>query len=415
MPHSGISPFEIDMFVDHLDGPVEVTDGVYYYAEFSGVTAFETEEGLVLVDTGLEDNAPALAETIRTETDQPVDTVVYTHGHLDHAFGLEAFLLEDQSDPRVIAHENMPARFDRYERTSGHNEAINARQFGGTAAEQSAGDGESQFRWPEYPPTICYRDELTLDIGGLTFEVRHSRGETDDHSWVYCPEKDVLCTGDFHINVAPNPGNPQKVQRYPEEWAETLREMAALAPHHLCPGHGEPVVDAPDEIQNRLGSSAEYLESIVEQTIDALNDGSPPHVDIIHEVDAPDCDAPWLAETYDESEFIARNVIRRYGGWWSGRPSELKPAPRERLASELASLAGGADVLADRALALADEDVRLSCHLADFALEAAPGNESVQAAVAEIYRHRASEERNLMSGNLYAAAAAYASEGRPFR
>lgn len=416
MPAEDIDPFETDMF-ERLDGVREVAEDTYYHSYFSSVTAFDTDEGLVLVDTGVEQASPRIAEDLRAVTHAPVQTAIYTHGHLDHAYGLADFLTEEQEDPRVLAHENVPDRFARYARTAGHNEAVNARQFGGTvdATGDLADESGSRFRVPDYPPTVTYEEGVTLSVGELTFEVHHGKGETDDHSWVYCPEREVLCSGDFHINVAPNAGNPQKVQRYPWAWADTLREMAALEPRHLCPGHGQPVVDDPDGIQDRLLDSAAYLEAIVEETLAALNDGSPPHVDVVHEVDVPEYDAPWLAETYDEGEFIARNVIRYYGGWWSGRPSELKPAPRAALAGELAALAGGARPLADRALALADEDVRLASHLADYALEAAPDDETVQEAVASVYEQRAAGEENLMSGNLYSSAAEYARDGRPFR
>jgi len=416
MPAAEVDPFETDMF-ERLDGVREVAEDTYYHSYFSSVTAFDTDEGLVLVDTAVEQASPGVAEDLRAVTDTPVHTAIYTHGHLDHAYGLEHFLTEDQDDPRVLAHENVPARFERYARTAGHNEAVNARQFGGTvdATGDLTDDSGSRFRVPDYPPTVTYEEGITLSVGDLTFEVHHGRGETDDHSWVYCPERAVLCSGDFHINVAPNAGNPQKVQRYPWAWADTLREMATLDPRHLCPGHGVPVVDDPGEVQDRLLDSAAYLEAIVEETLEALNDGSPPHVDIVHAVDTPEYDAPWLAETYDEGEFIARNVIRYYGGWWSGRPAELKPAPRQGVAEEVAALAGDAATLADRALALADEDVRLACHLADYALEAAPGDETVQEAVASVYEQRAATEENLMSGNLYSSAAEYARDGRPFR
>ncbi len=36
----------------------------------------------------------------------------------------------------------------------------------------------------------------------------------------------VLCTGDLFIWATPNCGNPQKVQRYPVQWAAALRAMA---------------------------------------------------------------------------------------------------------------------------------------------------------------------------------------------
>jgi glyoxylase-like metal-dependent hydrolase (beta-lactamase superfamily II) len=403
------------------EGPVEVAERTYFASAFSNVTAFETDEGLVLIDSGVAEFAPVLAKMVRERTDMPVHTVVYTHGHVDHTAGVEEFLAEGQDKPRVVAHENVEDRFERYAKTRGHNNVINARQFGGTPSTDGieSGEGlesdEGRFGEPEYAPDTLYRDSTVLTVGDLTFELHHGKGETDDHTWVYCRERDVLCTGDFFVSVAPNAGNPQKVQRYPEEWSEALREMAGKGANSMCPGHGEAVVDDKDGIETRLLTTADYLDDIVEQTLDALNDGSPPHVDIVHEVET-DYDEPWLEQVYDEDEFIVRNLIRRYGGWWSGRPSELKPASRESVASEIAELADGAEQLADRARELREEDEHsLACHLADYALEAEPENEDVREAVNEVYTRRADDEQSLMSSNIFMSAAAYADEGRPFR
>ena len=40
---------------------------------------------------------------------------------------------------------------------------------------------------------------------------------------------EVLVTGDLFIWAMPNCGNPQKVQRFPRDWAAALREMATSA------------------------------------------------------------------------------------------------------------------------------------------------------------------------------------------
>jgi glyoxylase-like metal-dependent hydrolase (beta-lactamase superfamily II) len=408
----GRSPEEAKFFWS--GGPVEVAERTWFVSFFSGVTAFETDEGLVLVDSGLSRLAPALDEMLRRKTDRPVHTAVFTQGHVDHAFGLEAFLREGQPRPRVIAHAAMPARFARYARTAGHNVAINARQFGGTVnMNEPALD---TFGPPSVGPDVLYETSLDFEVGGVRFEVHHCRGETDDHSFVWCPERRVLCPGDLFIWGVPNAGNPQKVQRYPWDWAAGLRTMAALEPRSLCPGHGGPVVDDPKKIERMLLETAELLDLVVERTIEALNDGSPPHVDIVHRVELPRSDAPWLQPVYDEAEFIVRNVIRYYGGWWSGRPSELKPARRSAVARELAELAGGARKLVARAEALVRAgDLRTACHLADYALEADPDDDDVTARVANVYEARARSETSLMAVNLFASAAAYAREGRPFR
>lgn len=393
-------------------GPIEVAERTWFSSMLSGATAFDTDDGIVLVDAGTAILAPHIAGEIRQKTSAPVHTAIFTHGHVDHAYGLPSFLLDDQDAPRVIAHSAMPARFARYDATSEHNAAINARQFGGAVDRQQGVD----FSFPDILPDTLYDDEMTIDVGGVTFELFHARGETDDHTWVYCPDRGVLCPGDLIIWGVPNAGNPQKVQRYPWDWAVALRAMATKEPRSLAPGHGGPVVDDPAKVQAILTETADLLETIVDRTLALLNDGSPPHVDIVTGIDLPVSASPWLQPVYDEAEFIVRNVIRYYGGWFTGRPSELKPASRDALAATVADLAGGAPVLLDRAEALAaDGDLRQACHLADFALESAPADESVQERVAAIYEQRAEGETGLMSINIFNSAAAYARDGRPYR
>src|SRR6516165_1312742 len=175
-----------------------------------------------------------------------------------------------------------------------------------------------------------------------------------------------------------NAGNPQKVQRFAEDWAAALRNMAALdpAPELLLPGHGLPMAGA-DRIRAVLLDTATLLESLATQTLALMNEGARLE-DIIHTVAAPPdlLEKPYLRPIYDDPEFIVRNLWRLYGGWYDGNPAPLKPARESALAAELAGLAGGADVLAQRAIELAatgeDEDLRLAGHLAEYAAQAAP-------------------------------------------
>ncbi len=408
----GKTPEEAKFF--WTGGPVQVAERTWFQSQFSGVTAFETDEGLVIVDTGTRQFAPAIAAMLRQKTNAPVHTAIYTHGHIDHAYGLEAFLVPGQKKPRVIGHRLMPARFERYQATAKHNAALNARQFGGTV-EAQANDAYQAFAAPPIPPDTLYDEAMTITVGGIKFELHHCRGETDDHTWVFCEERGVLCPGDLFIWAVPNDGNPQKVQRYPWDRAKGLREMAAKKPYALCPGHGGPVIGENDKIVRMLNETAEFLETIVKRTMAAMENGSPPHVDIVTGIDLPKSDSPWLQPVYDDTEFIVRNVIRYYGGWWDGRPSDLKPAPRAKLAAEIADLSGGAKALAQRAETLAGAgEFRLACHLADFALEAAPGDAAVQAKVASVYDKRAEAEESLMAINIFNSAAAYARAGRAF-
>ena len=99
--------------------------------------------------------------------------------------------------------------------------------------------------------------------------------------------------------------------------------------------------------------------------------------EILHGVSLPKelLEKPYLRPTYDEPEFVVRNVWRLYGGWYDGNPAHLKPAPEGSLARELAALAGGATALSARARELAErDDLRLACELVELAALAEPAD-----------------------------------------
>src|SRR5581483_889766 len=225
----------------------ELDRGVAFVSSFANVAAFDTDDGLVLVDTGSFLLAGQIHAAIRGWSSRPLHTAVFTHGHVDHVFGVGPFEEEARTAgwrrPHVVAHEDLPARFDRYRTTAGWNACINARQF-----------RMPNLRWPteyRYPDEVHHATH-TVTVGGLRLELVHARGETDDHTWVWVPDRRVLCTGDLFIWASPNAGNPQKVQRYPHDWARALRAMQTLDAELLLPGHGYPIRGAA-RIRQALG------------------------------------------------------------------------------------------------------------------------------------------------------------------
>ena len=373
---------------------VEITDGLAFVESFANVTVLVSDDRLVLIDAGGVLHAQQVHTAVRSWTDAPLDTAVYTHGHVDHVFAVPYFEAEQGSvDTTVIAHEQVVDRFDRYNLTNGYNGVINQRQF-----SLGAPLFPSNFRYPD----TTYRDRLDVSVGGLDIELHHDRGETDDHTWAWIPGSRTLCTGDLFIWVSPNCGNPQKVQRYPAEWARALRKMIEKEPELLLPGHGLPIVGA-DRIAMVLDETAELLESVLAQSLDLMNAGA--RLDeLIHTVSVPDHlrGRPWLQPVYDEPEFIVHNVWRLYGGWYDGNPATLKPASEAALATEIAQLAGGASVLAERARALSDDgNDRLASHFAELAALAAPDDAGIQQARSEVFGARARRERSLMARGVY--------------
>jgi len=98
-----------------------VADRVVVVPGFANVIAFQTADGLVLVDTGLRQTAQARFDAVRTWSAAPVRYAVFTHGHVDHVFGMAPYDQEAAakggSAPVVVAHEAVAARFERYART----------------------------------------------------------------------------------------------------------------------------------------------------------------------------------------------------------------------------------------------------------------------------------------------------------
>ena len=82
--HATVPPFRAE--------PHEVAPGVLMLANFSNTFAVKTSAGLLLVDPGLQAFASRVHESVRAWSDAPLHTAVYTHGHVDHAFGLRAWL-----------------------------------------------------------------------------------------------------------------------------------------------------------------------------------------------------------------------------------------------------------------------------------------------------------------------------------
>ena len=133
----------------------EVGDGIAVVESFSHVVAFHTDDGLVLFDASAQFTAEGVVQSLhgpgRTTRSTRSSTPTGTSTTSAAAAPARRRPGRGHADPRVVGHENIPARFDRYRRTDGWNLAINARQFGpGFGGGANIGGGKIRtFAAPE--------------------------------------------------------------------------------------------------------------------------------------------------------------------------------------------------------------------------------------------------------------------------
>ena len=267
--------------------------------------------------------------------------------------------------PTVWAHENVLGRLMRYQRTWRWNNEVNRRQL-------RLPRGMNTFPRGLVPPDRTYRDRDDFELAGERVELYHATAETDDATWVWLPDRHVAFVGDLLIGSLPNTGHPNKTQRYTLGWAQALDTVAAHRPRWVIPGHGELLEgDYALEVMTETSRALRFLhDSVVER----MNAGKWPDEIVEEGIQLPASLAskPYLAETSGCAQFVVRDVLRAYAGWWGGNPAELIPAARGQVARDVVALAGREAIL-DRVgkLFIAGE-ARRALHLAVLLRQANP-------------------------------------------
>ena len=339
---------------------------------------FETDEGIVLVDTGMGPAGPAILDAIRSVSDKPIHTIIYTHGHVDHAYGTWSITQAGET-PEIIAHELLEERFHRYIRLRGSLAKYMSQP------EEQLPASESDLVWP----TRYMKDRLELEIGGEKFVLQHHRGETDDQLYVWVPGRGALASADYYQGFLPNAGNGKRYQRHVEDWVVALEEMASLEPKILLPAHGEAITDTATIVEN-FSVLAEALQYIVDHTVDGLNAGKRKDLNS-GSVQLPEHLAthPTLNVQYVTPNDISKMVIKKYTGWWDDIPSNWTPASMEDQGNMIIELAGGnIPAITSYARGLIGEDIRLASHLTDWLFYARPDDTQVQQLVFDVYKAR---------------------------
>ncbi len=312
----------------------------YLIGAFANVGVVKTTEGLLIFDLALKQYHRRIHKAIREFSDKQMKYIVYSHGHFDHCFGFSSLLEEIKVKgwdlPEVIAHENVLKRFEKYRLLEKYHAWLNKIQFGSSGAKNFPPVSAQETL---NPSIILHGNEMyKLKFGEYSFEIHHDLGETDDSLWMYFKEKKVLFTGDLVMNPSfPNVGNPNKVQRYPKQWAIAMEKMLEKKAEYLLPGHGKLVVGK-ENVKEMLSIRAEVMHFVHDEVVKRMNEGKW-FEQIFHEMleiyPSKFKYHKFLKPSYGCYRFAIHAVYRLYHGWYdSGNPTDLFPAKTKDIAKE---------------------------------------------------------------------------------
>jgi len=163
-------------------------------------------DGVVLVDTKLPGNGPAIMEQVRTVTNLPVKLIISTHSHPDH-IGSTDYLRQQFPNVRIIMNEG------------GKAEITSAPNFN-----------------PALVPTETYTDHMSIGEGDERLELYHTgRGHTNGDTFVVVPSAHLLFMGDVMAwNMAPflPAGGAMAITEELEKLVATVKDVDIVVEGH---------------------------------------------------------------------------------------------------------------------------------------------------------------------------------------
>lgn len=370
---------------------IRVTDGVYTAVGYSvsTVTMIVGEDGLIIVDTGMDtSSAEQVLDDFREISDKPIKAVILTHSHGDHTGGLPVFTRE--GEPRIWAHDRFGAEMDALSSVGLTIQNVRGARQGGfkLPPEKRINNGVAQAYWPKrggavfgsqedvQPTHLVKESRQRVSIAGVDLDLVAVTGETYDHLYVWFPAKRVLFSGDNYYKSWPNlyaiRGTPY---RDVLSWADAVDTMLQEEPEFLVPGHTRPIIGK-EQVAEALTDYRDAIRFVFHKTIEGMNKGLTPD-ELVDYVQLPERfqEKDNLRPCYGNPEWAVRAIFTAHLGWFDGNPSNLFPLnPREE-AQRVVKLVGGTEALLEAANeAIAENDSQWAAQLCDHLLALDPND-----------------------------------------
>ncbi|HKQ07817.1 MAG TPA: MBL fold metallo-hydrolase [Blastocatellia bacterium] len=344
------------------DRAIKVNDSIYLVQGFGNTFLVTTPEGNVVIDTSNATHARTHKKLLEAINSGPIKYIILTHGHQDHTGGIP---LWKQPGTQIIAQRNH-VEFVNYQKRLERFFALrNSAQFGFPEPQVGAWPGNYAAK---IEPTILFDDKYEFTLGGLTFVILHTPGETPDHLSVWVPQLKAAFTGDNYYASFPNiytlRGTPPRLAL---DYVNSLDRVLALKPDLVLPSHGPPIVGG-QEVARRLKQMRDAILYVHDETVKGMNAGKDVFT-LMREIKLP----PELAlgESYGKVSWSVRGIYEGYAGWFDLNTATMYEQPASAVYADVVRLAGGTDAI----VKLATERLQAgqtveALRLTDFALAA---------------------------------------------
>lgn len=347
---------------------VQVHPSIWRASGNSNAFIVATDDGLVVIDTGLGPQAAATHAALRAVSDAPVRKLILTHAHADHIGGVGLW----QTDGVETLAARAFALRNQYYADLRPFQARRSRVLWADVMPEGA---EEQFPYPRVTVDRYIDVDTMMEVGGVTFHLLVTPGgEGPDSLSVWIPDWKVLFSGD---TLGPSTATfPNLFTLRGENMREavpmilTLERMAELEPEMLLTGHFDPLVGA-DEIAPMLRRTAAAVRYVHDATVAGMNEGKSLWT-LMREIELPDELA--VSEQYGRVAWGVRAIYESYTGWFRYESTtELYDVPHFEVYPELVALAGGPDAVGQAAMTkiLAGKPLE-ALHLAEAALTVDP-------------------------------------------
>jgi len=334
-----------------------ISPGLWCSPGLSNAYLLTTEDGRVVINTGMGFEGPVHRANFDAVDSSPVRYIIFTQGHVDHVGGLDSVR---DADTTVVAQENWKSWRDDNERLMPYRASRSAFAFKDTLAKgiQAIQRRLGTDRLPGQSIPIVdldFHDSLTLEVGGRRLELLSvPGGETTDSLVVWLPDERICLCGNMFGPVFGHIPNLVTVRgdRYRDALTviASVERVRDLQPELLVTGHFDPIGGA-ERINAELTRLRDAIQYIHDQTVAGMNAGKDVRT-LMCEIALP---AEYeVGQGYGKVDWDVRAIWENYSGWFHhASTTELYPVGFDAVAPDIVELAG-VDALLDRARAHLD-------------------------------------------------------------